>query len=215
MAAAVNRWTREGKKVTYILATSGEAGIEGMAPTQAGPLREEEQRRSAAQVGVKTLVWLDLPDSKLAETPHLTESIRQAIDAYPAEVVIATYGGPEWAPGIPNQADHTAVSEAVREVLKGRNVWHFENGPGATHHVRVDDADLQAAVDSLAEHRVYLSVLDPQTPVLIQARNQIYRSVARDAYENKVHFTQVDAPAEAALTSTARARAPKVLGVNI
>ena len=31
-AAAVARWTRQGRQVAYVLATAGEAGIEGMAP---------------------------------------------------------------------------------------------------------------------------------------------------------------------------------------
>ena len=47
-AAAVARWTRQGKEVTYLLATRGEAGIQGMAPDAVGPLREDEgtpQRR--------------------------------------------------------------------------------------------------------------------------------------------------------------------------
>ena len=45
LATAVARWTGQGKDVAYVLATSGEAGIDGMAPEQAGPLREEEERR--------------------------------------------------------------------------------------------------------------------------------------------------------------------------
>ena len=47
-AAAVARWTSQGKHVAYLLATRGEAGIQGMAPDLVGPLRVEEvwaQRR--------------------------------------------------------------------------------------------------------------------------------------------------------------------------
>ena len=40
-AAAVARWTGQGKHVAYVLATRGEAGIEGMAPAEAVPLIEE------------------------------------------------------------------------------------------------------------------------------------------------------------------------------
>ena len=40
VAAAVARWTGAGRQVAYVLATSGEAGIEGMAPDVVGPLRE-------------------------------------------------------------------------------------------------------------------------------------------------------------------------------
>ncbi len=51
-ASAVARWTAQGKHLTYLLATKGEAGIAGMAPGLTGPLRVEEERRSAAVVGV-------------------------------------------------------------------------------------------------------------------------------------------------------------------
>lgn len=193
MAAAVAKWTRLGKRVTYILATSGEAGIEGMPPEEAGPLREEEQRRAAAQVGVKTLVWLDLPDSRLAETPTLTQAIRGAIDAHPAEIVITTYGGPEFGPDVPNQPDHIAVNEATVEALRGTGIPVFENGPESTHHAFVEDEDVQAAIRSLAEHQVYLSALDPATPVKTQARQQVYRSVARTREDNRVHFRLLNA----------------------
>ena len=54
-ASAVARWTAQGKHVSYLLATRGEAGIDGMPPEQTGPLREEEERASAALVGVKTV----------------------------------------------------------------------------------------------------------------------------------------------------------------
>ena len=41
-AAAVDKWVRAGKTVTYLLVTRGEAGIDTMAPAEAGPLREGE-----------------------------------------------------------------------------------------------------------------------------------------------------------------------------
>jgi LmbE family N-acetylglucosaminyl deacetylase len=37
-AAAIARWTRQGKTITYCMATSGEAGIDDMMPEDAGPL---------------------------------------------------------------------------------------------------------------------------------------------------------------------------------
>ena len=47
VASAIARWTSQGKDVSYVLATRGEAGIAGMAPDDTGPLRVEEERRSA------------------------------------------------------------------------------------------------------------------------------------------------------------------------
>ena len=57
-AAAVARWTRQGKQCRYVLATRGEAGIAGMDPAEVGPLREDEETRSAAVVGVTEVQFL-------------------------------------------------------------------------------------------------------------------------------------------------------------
>ena len=46
VASAVARWTSDGKRVSYVLVTSGEAGIDGVDPALCGPMREEEERVS-------------------------------------------------------------------------------------------------------------------------------------------------------------------------
>src|SRR5690349_17164267 len=52
-AAAVARWTKQGKDIRYLLATSGEAGIAGLPPAECGPLRQQEEIASARAVGVE------------------------------------------------------------------------------------------------------------------------------------------------------------------
>ncbi len=64
-ASAIARWTDEGRWVGYVLATSGEAGIDGMAPSEAGPVREAEELASAAVVGVDSVEFLGLADGTL------------------------------------------------------------------------------------------------------------------------------------------------------
>ena len=115
MSAAVNRWTSEGKRVVYGLATSGEAGIQGMTPQECGPLREDEQRASAARVGVNEVEFWGFPDSELFNTPQLRAKITEAINRIAPDVVLSLFGGPEWAPGFPNQRDHMEFSAAVRD----------------------------------------------------------------------------------------------------
>jgi LmbE family N-acetylglucosaminyl deacetylase len=61
-ASAVARWTAQGKEVSYLLATRGEAGIAGMAPPEVGPLRMHEEVRGAALVGVTDVEFLDHAD---------------------------------------------------------------------------------------------------------------------------------------------------------
>ena len=89
--------------------------------------------------------------------------------------MITLYSGPEWAPGAPNQRDHIEFSNAVAaayDSLPDPPRWLFENGPEVTHG-EVVDGFIDVAVASLAAHDVYLSVLDPDTPVEEQARKQV------------------------------------------
>ncbi|MCB0967459.1 MAG: PIG-L family deacetylase, partial [Ilumatobacter sp.] len=61
-AAAVARWTRQAKEISYVLVTDGEAGISSMPPAEVGPLRRQEQIDSCAVVGVDEVEFLGLPD---------------------------------------------------------------------------------------------------------------------------------------------------------
>ena len=174
-AAAVAKWTAGGKTVHYALACRGEVGIAGMPPELAGPLREQEQRRSAAIVGVDDVQFWDFPDSQIRNTPELRAMIAETITELAPDLVATVYSGAEWAPGAPNQRDHIEFSEAVAAACDSLAVpplWLFENGPEPTH-CEVVDGYIDIAVASLAAHDAYLSVLDPDTPVLQQARKQV------------------------------------------
>jgi LmbE family N-acetylglucosaminyl deacetylase len=178
VGAAVAKWTDAGKTVKYALASRGEVGIAGMPPEQAGPLREGEQRRSAAVVGVDDVSFWDFPDSDIRDTPELRAKIAETIVAVRPDVVVTLYSGPSWAPGAPNQRDHIEFAHAVAaayDSLPDPPAWLFENGPDPTH-CEVVDGYTDLAVSSLAAHEVYLSVLDPQTSVVEQARKQVEMS---------------------------------------
>lgn len=180
IGAAVAKWTASGRTVHYALACWGEAGIAGMAPEVAGPLREHEQRRSATIVGVDDVQFWDFPDGDIRDCPELRARICGVITELKPDVVVTIYSGPEWAPGYPNQRDHVEFANAVRaacDSLADPPRWLFENGPQATH-CEIVDGYVDVAVDSLAAHEAYLSVLDPQTPVAEQARRQVESAAA-------------------------------------
>ena len=177
MSAAVNRWTREGKRVIYVMATSGEAGIAGMDPQECGPIREAEQLRSAAVVGVHTVDFLHFPDGKLTNDASMRAAIDHALERHQPEVVITIFTGEEYAPGIRNQSDHMMFGQAVAETMKDHDdQWLFETAPNGEYIVEVSDEDVEAAVAALVEHEQYLRVLDPDTPVSEQARKQVEMS---------------------------------------
>ena len=141
-AAAVAKWTSQGKHVHYALACRGEVGIPGIPPEECGPLREREQRTSSAIVGVEDVEFWDFPDSQIFNTPELRAKIAETITELAPDVVITLYSGPEWAPGAPNQRDHIEFSNAVAaayDSLPNKPRWFFENGPHGTHGETVDD----------------------------------------------------------------------------
>jgi LmbE family N-acetylglucosaminyl deacetylase len=193
MSAAVSRWVREGKRVEYVLATSGEAGIQGMPPDECGPLREEEQRRAAAHVGVDVVDFLGFPDSRLENTAELRVAVRSEIESRKPDLIVTLFTGPRFSPEIPNQSDHIEFGNAVlaaAEESAHEAGWVFESGPEPTHVVYVEDVDVENAVASLAEHRVYLAVLDPDTPVLEQARAQVDRMTMAGRGPRRVGFIE-------------------------
>src|SRR5690348_11374345 len=78
-ASAIARWTADGKQVTYLLVTRGEAGIDGMHPDEAAPLREQEERAGAREVGVDVVDFLDHRDGVVEGGPALRRDIVRAI----------------------------------------------------------------------------------------------------------------------------------------
>jgi LmbE family N-acetylglucosaminyl deacetylase len=176
-AAAIARWSSLGKRVVYCLATSGEAGIDGLEPEQAGPLREQEQRASAAIVGVDVVEFLGYPDGVLEYGLPLRRDIARAVRRHRPDVVITGNYHDSWGPGQPNQADHIALGRAVldgvrdaanrwvfRELLdEGLPPWHattilVAGGQPVTHAVDVTD-HFDAGVASLEAHARYLAGL--------------------------------------------------------
>jgi LmbE family N-acetylglucosaminyl deacetylase len=173
-ASAVARWTGQGKEVAYLLATHGEAGIAGLPPDKTGPLRVEEERRSAAIVGVREVEFLDHPDGLVEYGVPLRRDLATAFRRLKPEVVIAMSFDLTWGEEGPvNHADHRAVGLAVLDACRdAANEWVFPDaGPhwtgirGAyvgttdpTHFVDVT-ATLDAGIASLREHRAYLEGL--------------------------------------------------------
>src|ERR1700691_5908915 len=98
-ASAVARWSGQGKEVSYVLATRGEAGIDAMAPERAAPLREEEQRRSAARVGVTHVEFLGHPDGALEPGLALRRDLAGALRRLRPEVVVTMNFELTWGDG--------------------------------------------------------------------------------------------------------------------
>jgi LmbE family N-acetylglucosaminyl deacetylase len=177
-AAAVARWTGQGKSVAYALVTDGEAGISSMPPSEVGPLRRAEQEASCAAVGVTDIDFLGHPDGLVVPDLELRADLAATIRRHRPAIVLSinfrdSWGGPSW-----NHVDHRAVGVALLDAVRdAANPWVFADrgepwdgvrlvafnaSPNATHAVDVTDT-IDAGVASLACHRTYLENLDEPT----------------------------------------------------
>jgi len=174
-AAAIARWTGQGKRVVYCLLTSGEAGIDGMPPEQCREVREAEERESARVVGVDVVEFLGQPDGILEYGVPLRREIARVIRRYRPQIVITNSFRDVWPGGIPNQADHIACGRATLDAVRDAgNRWVFPDqdeepwggvravwtpgSPGARHAVDITDT-FAAGVESLKAHQAYIDGL--------------------------------------------------------
>ncbi|GAA1028651.1 PIG-L family deacetylase [Virgisporangium ochraceum] len=186
-ASAVARWTAQGKQVTYLLATRGEAGIDGMHPDKAGPVREAEQRAAAREVGVEVVEFLDHPDGGVEGGPALRRDLVRAMRRYRPEVVISNAFTVRLIGGYTNQADHRVVGLAVLDAARdagnrwlfpeledeGLEPWSgiryvcFSEAEQHTHGVDVTGDPLRRGIAAFASHTEYMkglgsSALEPE-----------------------------------------------------
>ncbi|MFF2807715.1 PIG-L deacetylase family protein [Streptomyces sp. NPDC058000] len=175
-AGAIAAWTAAGKEVVYLLASRGEAGIDGMAPEEARAVREAEQRDSAQIVGVKEVEFLDHRDGVIEYGLPLRRDIAAAIRRHRPDLVL-TYNHRDlaWVNHRWNMPDHRNTGRAALDaVADAANRWVFpelleqglEPWSGVRHvaiassaqptHAVDLTATLDTAVASLEAHRVYL-----------------------------------------------------------
>jgi LmbE family N-acetylglucosaminyl deacetylase len=174
-AAAVARWTKQGKTVSYLLATRGEAGIAGQQPAAVGPLRVDEELRSAALVGVSDVEFLDHQDGLVEYGIALRRDLAAAFRKRRPDVVITMSFDMTWGDEGPvNHADHRAVGLATLDACRdAANEWVFPEAGAPcppisyayvvasaepTHFVDVTDT-IDDGIASLREHRAYLDGL--------------------------------------------------------
>jgi len=177
-AAAVARWTGQGKQVSYCMVTSGEAGIDGLHPDACREVREAEEIESARLVGVDTVDFLRQPDGILEYGVPLRRMLAQVVRRHRPEIVVTGNFRDTFGPGALNQADHIAVGRAVLDAVRDAgNRWIFPEqltaglepwggvravwaagSPGAGHAVDTTDT-FAAGVASLEAHGAYIDGL--------------------------------------------------------
>lgn len=179
-ASVIARWAEEGKEVRELLATRGEAGIDTVPPSEAGPLRTEEQLAAARVVGAAGVEFLDFPDGTLEYGLSLRRALARAIRAHRPDVVVSinfreNFAGADFV----NHADHrvlgAALVDAVRDAAnrwvfpeladEGLAPWTgvryaaFSGSPRASHYAPFTAEQLETGMASLDAHEVYMAAL--------------------------------------------------------
>jgi LmbE family N-acetylglucosaminyl deacetylase len=184
-SAAVAGWTDEGREITYLLASRGEAGIDTLEPRACAPLREREQRTSAEVVGVSAVEFLDHShrDGVIEYGVGLRRDIAAAIRRHRPELLITlnhrdTWGGIAW-----NTPDHRAVGRAALDAVgDAGNRWIFPEltrqglqpwdgvrwvavaGTDRPTHAVDATSGFERSVTSLLAHRTYIEALTDEDP---------------------------------------------------
>jgi LmbE family N-acetylglucosaminyl deacetylase len=112
------RWAKAGARVSFVLCTSGDVGIDepGMTRARAAEIREAEEREAARIAGASEVIFLREPDGMLQPTLELRKKLVREIRRFRPEVIITGDPTVVWAgPNYINHPDHRAAAMAAIE----------------------------------------------------------------------------------------------------
>ena len=115
-AGTIAKWVKEGKEVTYVVATNGNKGSSdpNMTHEQLAAIREREQRAACRVLGVERIIFLGYPDGELVPTLQLRRDLTREIRRYKPDIALVPdpttyYFGNQYV----NHPDHRAIGEAA------------------------------------------------------------------------------------------------------
>lgn len=114
-AGSIAGWTAAKKSAVYVLCTNGDKGTSdrSIRPPELARIRQEEQRRAARVVGVEEVIFLNMVDQELEETPAFRQEIVRLIRKFRPETVISMdpYKRYLW------HRDHRILGQVVMDAL--------------------------------------------------------------------------------------------------
>ena len=114
-AGTVALWTRQGKKVVYVVCTSGDKGTSdrSLTPEELIAIRQREQRAACETLGVEQVVFLGYGDQSLEDTPEFRKALVEQIRKYRPHTVISLdpYRRYLW------HRDHRIVGQVVMDAV--------------------------------------------------------------------------------------------------
>ncbi|MGB6836197.1 MAG: PIG-L deacetylase family protein [Dehalococcoidia bacterium] len=120
VAGTAALWAREGTEVTYVIVTNGDKGSDdpGMTSEQLVVIREGEQRRAAASLGVKEVLFLGYEDGMLEPTLQLRRDLTRVIRAHRPHTLVTFDPTTRFiTDNYPNHPDHRATGDAAVDAV--------------------------------------------------------------------------------------------------
>jgi LmbE family N-acetylglucosaminyl deacetylase len=119
---ALAKWGAEGKRLVYVLATSGDKGsdVADMTPERLIQIREAEQRNAAITVGAKPedVVFLRQPDGELFPDLGLRRHLTRVIRQFRPDIVVTNDPTSRFSRfGGINHPDHIAIGNAALDAI--------------------------------------------------------------------------------------------------
>jgi len=120
VAGTLARWAKNGTKISYVLLTNGDVGIDDpkISQDEAIRIRQEESRIAAKIAGAHEITFLDQPDGLLEANLKLRKMLVKEIRRFKPEVVVC--GDPTVT--LPsetyiNHPDHRAAATAAIDAV--------------------------------------------------------------------------------------------------
>lgn len=175
------QWCRLGWEVVYVVCTDGSKGSDDpeMTQEQLVALRKQEQRDAAKILGLKTVEFLDYPDSYLTPSLELRRDIAKMIRKHKPDVLICPNPNRDLqGNGYVGHPDHMAAGEAALSAVfptardrltypdlladgyephKVREVWVMAGRDRADQFVDLTEEDLDKSVRALQAHASQVS----------------------------------------------------------
>lgn len=189
-AGTVALWTEAGAEVVYLMVTDGEAGGDELTldSSEIAAMRREEQRRAAAEVGVKDVRFLGYPDGRVVASLDLRRDIARVIRQVRPERLVVPSPERDWDSIAASHPDHMAAGEAAinavypdarnphahRELLaeEGLAPWAVAQvwvvgGPAPHHHSDITDF-FERKMAALAAHESQIGDITEVEPMVRQ-----------------------------------------------
>jgi len=183
-AGTLARWASAGARVSFVLCTSGDVGIdeEGMTRTRAAEIREAEEQAAAKIIGACEVIFLREPDGLLQPTLELRKKLVREIRRFRPEVVIAGDPTAVWAgDAYINHPDHRAAASAALDATfpaagqphvfeelkdegysahKPRKVYVSQWSDSADVYVNIEET-IDIKINALKAHKSQMKEWDP------------------------------------------------------